>query len=72
MAVAVGDLAPSGDDMTLIATDSPEYLPAAARLRAETGGHILASLEGFYKAEDLDDRLTVIGVLPAPLSRQDG
>ena len=70
VAVAVGTLAPSGDDMTLIATGNPSALPKDAVLRAESGGHVLASLDGFIAQDDVADDLFVIGVLPTPLSRQ--
>ncbi len=68
VAVALGDIAPSGDDISLIVTSEPESLPQDAIIRAETGGQVLASLKGFTAPNDLGDKLTVIGVLPAPLS----
>jgi len=70
VAVAVGALAPSGDDMTLIVTDNPAALPKDARLRAESGSYVLASLDGFTAQDDLPYELFVIGLLPTPLSRQ--
>jgi len=72
VAVAVGELAPSGDDMTLLVTDRPEALPQDALIRAETGGFVLASINGFIDPNSLGNKLSVIGVLPTPLSRQDG
>ena len=70
VAVAVGELAPSGDDMTLLVAQKQTDLPKDAILRAESGVHILASLEGFSEADDIDAALSIIGVLPAPLSHQ--
>ena len=70
VAVAVGELAPSGDDMTLLVAQKQTDLPKDAILRAESGVHILASLEGFSVADDIDAALSIIGVLPAPLSHQ--
>lgn len=70
VAVAVGELAPSGDDMTLIAADNPALLPPAAKLRTESGPYTLASLDGFTAQDELGPGLSVIGVLPTPLSHQ--
>lgn len=70
VAVAVGELAPSGDDMTLVATDNPSLLPDNAVLRTESGAYVLASLDGFAAAQDLPGGVNIIGVLPTPLSRR--
>lgn len=70
VAVAVGTLAPSGDDMTLVVTENPAALPENAVLRAESGAYVLASLDGFVAQDELANGLHVIGVLPTPLSRQ--
>lgn len=72
VAVAVGDIASSGDDMTLLTTANPKALPSGAVIRAETGAQILASVEGFISPERLGADLAIIGVLPAPLSHQAG
>lgn len=69
VAVAVGELAPSGDDMTLIVTDHSQALPSNAVIRAESGVQILASVTGFQQAKEIGDQLSIIGVLPTPLSR---
>ena len=72
VAVAVGEIAPSGDDMMLLVTNDPQALPDNAIIRAETAGFILASLEGFIAPESFKDKLSIIGVLPTPLSHQHG
>jgi len=71
VAVAVGELAPSGDDMTLITAQNQRDLPKNAVLRAESGVHILASVDGFIEADKVSDKLSIIGVLPTPLSHQE-
>ena len=68
VAVAVGELAPSGDDMTLLVTEDGRALPENAVIRAESGVQILASVEGFLSADELAEGLSIIGVLPTPLS----
>ena len=70
VAVAVGTLATSGDDMTLFICDDVKALPKDAKVRAESGPHVLASLEGFQGADDLGTDCAIVGVLPAPLSSQ--
>ena len=70
VAVAVGELAPSGDDMTLVVAKNPADLPKGAVLRTESGAYVLASLDGFIGADDVGADVSVIGVLPTPLSRQ--
>ena len=70
VAVAVGTLATSGDDMTLFICDDVKALPKDAKVRAESGPHVLASLEGFQGADDLGTDCGIVGVLPAPLSSQ--
>lgn len=71
VAVALGEAAPSGNDMTLLTTDIAEALPLGAIIRAETGGNILASLDRFIDSDGLKDSVAIIGVLPAPLSHQE-
>jgi len=71
VAVAVGEVAPSGDDMTLLTAARLEDLPNGAVIRAETGSQVLASLDGFVTSEEIKSKdVTIIGVLPAPLSHQ--
>ena len=68
VAVAVGALATSGDDMTLFICEGLGDLPAGAKVRAESGAYILGSLDGFKTAETLGKHCALVGVLPAPLS----
>ena len=68
VAVAVGELAPSGSDKTLIVTKNPKLLPENAVLQAESGDYVLATIEGFVTQDRLDDQISIIGVLPTPLS----
>ena len=68
VAVAVGTLASSGDDMTLFICRDLDALPEGAAIRAERGGYILASIDGFKTVKDLGEGCSVVGVLPAPLS----
>jgi len=68
VAVAIGELAPSGHDISLLATQTPKALPKGCVLRAESGANILASLDGFHTQDTLDPSVNIIGVLPHPLS----
>ena len=68
VAVAVGTLATSGDDMTLFISRDIGALPTGAKIRAESGAYVLASIDGFKTAEQLGENCALIGVLPAPLS----
>jgi len=54
----------------LVVTSDPKTLPDNAIIRAETAGFILASLEGFIAPESFNEKLSIIGVLPTPLSHQ--
>lgn len=75
VAVATADMAPSGDDTTLIAiTDARALsaLPASAALRAEAGDNRLYAvdqyLEDISEIQALDPRAKIIGCLPSALA----
>jgi len=65
VAVATADLAPSGDDQTLVCVVGEEVLDNAT-LRASSGDFKLYSLEGFHALETTSTR-KVIGCLPRPI-----